>query len=69
MNTKYAAYVGNTNCRIRVSPFFDSIPEAREAGDKTDHAQTVVMPCGNWQEHKKWNRERVGNYADMPVNE
>jgi len=69
MNTKYAAWTGNDHLCIRVTPFFDTIQEAREAGDRTDHFQTVVKPTGNWQEHQRWNQQRVGNYAACPVNE
>ena len=67
--TKYAAYVANAHMSIRVTPFFDSIKEAREAGDKTDHFQTVIKECANWKEHMRWNAELVGNYASCPINE
>ena len=66
---KYAAYVGNDFCKIRVTPFFDTIPEARAAGAKTDHGVSFVAPCSNWPEHQRWNAARVGNYATCPVQE
>lgn len=66
---KYAAYVGNKHAAARVTPFFDSIPEARAAASTTDHGDTWVAPCSNWQEHMKWNCNREGMYASMPVTE
>ena len=59
---KYAGYVGNKHCRIRVTPFFDSRAEVR--GDFEFTAE-----CANWQEHQRWNKERAGNYAQCPVQE
>ena len=67
MTIRYAAHTGNMHCSIRVTPFFDTIAEARAAGDATDHDQTVVKPTANWEEHQRWNQQRVGNYASCPV--
>ena len=62
IHTKYAGYVGNKHLRIRVTPFFDSELEVR--GDFE-----FIAPCGNWDEHLRWNQQRVGNYAQCPVQE
>ncbi|WP_075588317.1 hypothetical protein [Rhodoferax antarcticus] len=60
--TKYAGYIGNGHITIRTTPFFDS---ADAVIGKFDY----VQKCGNWQEHMKWNAERVGMYATAPVTE
>ncbi len=60
--TKYAGYTGNLHCKIRTTPFFDSYAEVK--GDFEFKAE-----CANWQEHQRWNQERVGNYAQCPVQE
>lgn len=67
MNTKYAAYNGNDFCKIRVTPFFNTRSEASEAARKVGELAAFTAPCANWQEHMKWNTERVGNYASCPV--
>lgn len=59
---KYAGYVGNKHLRIRVTPFFCAASEV--AGNFE-----FIAECGNWQEHQRWNQERVGNYAQCPVQE
>lgn len=66
---KYAAYTGNQHLSIRLTPFFDSRAEARQAALDQGHTTAWVAPCANWQEHQRWNRERVGNYASCPVQE
>jgi hypothetical protein len=63
MNTfeiKYAGYVGNKHLRIRVTPFFDAASAVRGKFEFID-------VCANWQEHQRWNQQRVGNYAACPV--
>lgn len=61
-NVKFAGYVGNKHLRIRVTPFFDSAAEVKGAHE-------FIAECGNWQEHQRWNAQRVGNYAQCPVQE
>jgi hypothetical protein len=61
-NTKFAGYVGNKHLRIRVTPFFDSAAEVTGSFEFIDQ-------CGNWREHQQWNKQRVGNYAQCPVQE
>lgn len=65
--TKFAAHVGNHHASARVTPFFDSPAEATAAAAKTDHGVTFVTACSNWEEHQRWNAQRVGMYAQMPV--
>jgi len=67
--TKFAAHVGNLHASARVTPFFDTAAEAMQAAANTDHGSTFVRECANWQEHQRWNAQRVGNYAQMPVAE
>lgn len=59
---KYAGYVGNKHLSIRVTPFFNSAAEV-------DGEFEFTAPCANWQEHQRWNQQRVGNYAQCPVQE
>lgn len=66
---KYAAYAGNDFCKVRLTPFFDTREEARAAANMANHLSAFIAPCANWQEHMKWNSERVGNYAQCPVTE
>jgi hypothetical protein len=66
---KFASHVGNIHASARVTPFFDTAEEARQAAAKTDHSVTFVRECANWQEHQKWNQQRIGNYKQMPVSE
>lgn len=39
------------------------------AASKTDHGVTFIRECANWEEHQRWNAQRVGMYAQMPVTE
>lgn len=63
MAKKFAGYVGNQHMAVRVTPFFDRPAEV--TGEKF----AFVAPCTNWEEHQRWNQERVGNYAQCPVAE
>jgi urease accessory protein UreE len=67
--TKFAAHIGNLHASARVTPFFGSAAEAMAAASKTDHDATFIRECANWEEHQRWNTQRVGMYAQMPVNE
>lgn len=67
--TKFAAYNGNDFCKIRVTPFFDTRAEAASAARNAGELIAFTAPCANWQEHMRWNQERVGNYRDCPVTE
>ena len=62
MEVKFAGYVGNKHLRIRTTAFFDR-PDAVQGNFDW------VAECGNWQEHQRWNAQRVGNYAACPVQE
>ena len=66
---KFAAYNGNDFCKVRITPFFDSRAEAAAAAKSAGHLTAFTAPCANWQEHQRWNAERVGNYASCPVQE
>lgn len=67
---KYAGHNGNKHFAVRVTPFFDSAAEVW-AHARLSALTNVdfVAPCANWQEHMRWNKERVGNYANCPVQE
>ena len=67
--TKFAAFIGNIHASARVTAFFDTPAEARQAAAKTEHGSTVVREISNWKEHMKWNVERVGMYECFPVAE
>jgi hypothetical protein len=69
MNAKIAAYVGNKHAKARVTPFFDTHEEARKVAIQAGHLEAFTQECANWQEHQRWNSERVGMYASMPVQE
>jgi len=64
-----AAFVGNMHASARVTPFYPTHAEAREAAKKLGFLETFTREISNWAEHKKWNIERVGMYAQMPVAE
>jgi hypothetical protein len=64
-----AAYVGNKHAKVRVTPFFATHEEARNAAVSSGHLEAFTQECANWQEHQRWNRERVGMYATCPVQE
>lgn len=66
---KYAAYIGNVHCKIRLTPFFDTREEAIACAKSLGHLTVFAAPCANWQEHQAWNAARVGNYALWPVTE
>jgi hypothetical protein len=57
---KFAGYVGNEHVQVRKTPFFDTRAEVVGEFD-------FIAPCANWREHQRWNRDRVGNYAQCPV--
>jgi hypothetical protein len=59
---KYAGYVGNKHCAVRVTQFFNKASEVAGSFEFT-------APCANWKEHQRWNQQRVGNYASCPVAE
>lgn len=66
---RFAAYVGNDHAKIRVTPFFDTRTEAKEAAITRGHLESFVAPCANWKEHMKWNKQRIGMYKECPVTE
>jgi hypothetical protein len=66
-NEMIAAYVGNKHAKVRVTPFYVTHQEARNAAVASGHLDTFTQECANWQEHQRWNRERVGMYAHSTV--
>ena len=66
---KFAAYLGNEHCKVRLTPFYDTRAEAHGAARAAGHLTAFVAPCANWQEHMRWNVQRVGMYKDCPVAE
>lgn len=68
-NPKHAGFIGNPHLTLRVTPFHETPAQAREAARLRGYAEAFTAPTANWQEHQRWNRARVGNYAQMPVEE
>lgn len=64
-----AAYVGNKHAKVRVTPFYGTHQEARDSASANGHLNVFTQECANWSEHQRWNRERIGMYAQNPVTE
>jgi hypothetical protein len=67
--SKFAAHIGNMHASVRVTAFFDSAIQAREAASSLGHKDAWVCEISNWKEHQEWNKQRVGMYATNPVQE
>lgn len=66
---KFAAHVGNMHASIRVTPFFETAVEARNAASTLGHKESWISKTSNWKEHQEWNKQKVGMYAAHQVQE